>query len=657
MARMRTTLVAATATIAALAAPTTASAVTCSGLQPALNAAPAFGTVTLDEGQSCNDHFDLPSRSVTLQGGGSGATLTGLSKGNFQILAGHNTASTTIRNLTFLEGSSQDNGGAIRLTGDNAVTIEDNTFLGNHADDNGGAISIDSQDQGPILTRGDAVPNFLRGNTFGGTGEGDENTADENGGAVYVNDPFRGVVIDEGNLFLGNRANSGGGLYINQTPELTLLDNRFEGNRTFGGEGGGAAVNLCFGGEISDNDFVGNEISTEGGSVEGGGLAVYRNGCFEDRGSKARGSDTIELTQSGNLFQDNAIDGASSAVGGGEYIEDFRTLSTNDSFVSNEIDTFRQGFGGGLGIFGFASNPLTARNLVATGNEIDIASQQVPERGLAEVGLGGGIFAIGNEGSVFRIEDSTIEGNSAAQGPGIASQALQVAGRGEAPQADLVLQNSIVINGGSEDDDIFGFDRDITSSDVCVKGLPPIGEGNICADPKLTAPDSDGNVDQTSTSPTIDAGDNTLVDGDLTGDYKTDARVLNGKVDMGADEYKPAAVKPPPPVVTQPTPPAPAAGGVQGVQQRSCASKRVFKIRIRVPKGKKALSAVVRVNNKKVRVVRGKRLKAAVRLRGLPKGRFTVKITVRLANGKKITGKRVYHTCIPRLPGDGPPKV
>ena len=215
MARMRTTLVAATATIAALAAPTTASAVTCPDLQAALNAAPAFGTVTLDQGQSCNDHFDLPSRSITLQGGGSGATLTGLSKGNFQILAGHNTASTTIRNLTFLEGFSQDNGGAIRLTGDNAVTIEDNTFLGNHAEDNGGAISIDSQDQGPILTRGDAVPNFLRGNTFGGTDEGDENTADEHGGAVYVNDPFRGVVIDEGNRFLGNRANAGGGLYIN----------------------------------------------------------------------------------------------------------------------------------------------------------------------------------------------------------------------------------------------------------------------------------------------------------------------------------------------------------------------------------------------------------------------------------------------------------
>ena len=76
-----------------------------------------------------------------------------------------------------------------------------------------------------------------------------------------------------------------------------------------------------------------------------------------------------------------------------------------------------------------------------------------------------------------------------------------------------------------------------------------------------------------------------------------------------------------------------------------------------MPKGKHARSAVVRVNNKKVTVVRGKRLRAPVRLRGLPKGKFTVKITVRLTNGKQITGKRTYHTCIPKLPGDGPPRV
>ena len=83
----------------------------------------------------------------------------------------------------------------------------------------------------------------------------------------------------------------------------------------------------------------------------------------------------------------------------------------------------------------------------------------------------------------------------------------------------------------------------------------------------------------------------------------------------------------------------------------------MFRIRLRVPRGKKARSAVVRVNGKKVKVVRGKRLRAPVRLRGLPRGTFRVRITIRLANGKRITGVRTYHTCIPRLPGDGPPEV
>ena len=125
--------------------------------------------------------------------------------------------------------------------------------------------------------------------------------------------------------------------------------------------------------------------------------------------------------------------------------------------------------------------------------------------------------------------------------------------------------------------------------------------------------------------------------------------------------WAPTSTRPPPVAPVTPAAPrqpaAPAAGGVAGAKQRSCVSRRAFRIRIRVPKGQKALSATVRVNGKKVKVVRGKRLRAGVRLRGLPKGRFSVRITVRLANGKSVTGVRRYHTCIPKLPGDGPPKV
>jgi hypothetical protein len=127
---------------------------------------------------------------------------------------------------------------------------------------------------------------------------------------------------------------------------------------------------------------------------------------------------------------------------------------------------------------------------------------------------------------------------------------------------------------------------------------------------------------------------------------------------MGADEFVVPTVDPEP--TTEPTVPPAApqpAAAVQAQQSRPCRSRRSFLIRIRVPKGKRAKSAVVRVNGKRVRVIRGRRLRAPVRLTGLPKGRFTVRITVRLRNGKKLTGKRVYHTCVPRRPGDGPPPL
>ena len=244
---------------------------------------------------------------------------------------------TTIRNLTFLEGLSQDNGGAIRLTGDSPVTIEGNTFLGNEAQDSGGAISIDSTD-GPVetLARGDATPVFLRGNTFGSSEEGDANFADDEGGAVYINEPFRPVVVDEGNRFLRTAADS-----------------------------------------------------------EGGGLSIFQNGCDDD---KQRGGEAgPQLTQSGNLFQDNAIDGASGAAGGGEYIEVFTTQSTNDRFVGNVIEGFNQADGGGLAYFGFAAQPLAARNLVAAGNEASSFGQTPPSRGVAEQGAGGGLFLVGTE--------------------------------------------------------------------------------------------------------------------------------------------------------------------------------------------------------------------------------------------------------------------
>jgi hypothetical protein len=56
----------------------------------------------------------------------------------------------------------------------------------------------------------------------------------------------------------------------------------------------------------------------------------------------------------------------------------------------------------------------------------------------------------------------------------------------------------------------------------------------------------------------------------------------------------------------------------------------------------------VTVNGRRVKVVKGTRLRAPVDLRDLPKGKIKVKVTVRTASGRRLTSTRTYHTCVPR---------
>lgn len=102
----------------------------------------------------------------------------------------------------------------------------------------------------------------------------------------------------------------------------------------------------------------------------------------------------------------------------------------------------------------------------------------------------------------------------------------------------------------------------------------------------------------------------------------------------------------PPPPQQQPLPPAFGPGGVvQAPSNRRCRSRRNFRIRLRNPPGSTIVAAVVRVNGRRVKTVRGVRVTARVDLRGLPRGRYTVSITILLDDGRTIRGKRKYRTC------------
>jgi hypothetical protein len=77
-----------------------------------------------------------------------------------------------------------------------------------------------------------------------------------------------------------------------------------------------------------------------------------------------------------------------------------------------------------------------------------------------------------------------------------------------------------------------------------------------------------------------------------------------------------------------------------------CRSRRNFRIRLRQPKADPLVRATVKVNGRQVKVVTGARLTAPVDLRGLPKGRYTVKIAATTATGRLIQGTRKYRTCV-----------
>jgi uncharacterized repeat protein (TIGR01451 family) len=88
-----------------------------------------------------------------------------------------------------------------------------------------------------------------------------------------------------------------------------------------------------------------------------------------------------------------------------------------------------------------------------------------------------------------------------------------------------------------------------------------------------------------------------------------------------------------------------------------CTSRRAFDIRVRRRAGQVLTEVAVVVRGRTVRVVRGRRHTARIDLRGLPRGTFRVRIRATTRDGRKLTGIRTYHTCIPKIPTLRPPAL
>lgn len=348
---------------------------------------------------------------------------------------------------------------------------------------------------------------------------------------------------------------------------ITVTDSTFSNNKLDLGssQGGGAGAWIQDTCESSRNVLEGNTVedntleaagTAEGATVTGAGLQFVGGPTW-----------SAPVSQSANLFDSNTIvapiPDLGNYGGGGEWLEDANLQSTGDRYSRNTIagtsssSYERWSWGAGLGIsnLSFAcSKPTfpesTLEDAVFTGNTIGPGM---------EADLGGGGAWVGC--THLRVLDSTVTLNSAPYGAGIEGE----------PGDQLELVNSIVADdsGGNE---IAGFEGEAGASliasfsDVCAvagSSAPLPGSGNICANPLLA---DDGNpssfdVHETESSPTIDAGSNALIPGELVSDFYGVQRVLPGRfetsacpsstsvlpildppiVDMGASEFGPLA--------------------------------------------------------------------------------------------------------------------
>lgn len=307
--------------------------------------------------------------------------------------------------------------------------------------------------------------------------------------------------------------------------------------------------------------------------------------------------------------------------------------------------------GGAINIW---NGTLTVENSTFSGNRVNGPS----------FGSGGGAIAV-DYGALATLTHVTITGNLAegrARGGGIAGPRYEAIGLAKALSiVPVMVTNSIVAGNTSEQPEEASAIAAVRTDDCDL----PVGtnggnlEGGVTcgfrdasdkqnADPKLAALAANGGPTRTHALAADSPAVNMAVAGRcLATDQRSIPRVA-AACDSGAYELVPPSTQP----IQQPS-----AGGVLGEQASSCLSERRFKIRLRVPRGEEVRKAIVKVNGKRVKVKRGKRLTAIVDLRGLTKKRYKVNITLHLKGGEKVSGVRRYWTCTPAIRWTKPPKV
>jgi len=260
------------------------------------------------------------NNSLTIQGAGigntvldGGDTLQILNINTSGIAGGDGNAHIIIEGVTFQNGNSAGNGGALLVSTNSAnITIEDCEFASSAAANNGAGV---------FISTGSGVSTFSR-NIFT---DNDGGTPASNGGGVYASSA-NGITFT-GNTFTNNNAGSdGSGAYASTGGPISFTGNTFTNNDggTPASNGGGAYASSANGITFTGNTFTNNNAGSDG------------SGAYASTGGP--------VTLINNVFGNNS-GGTAASDGGGVYI----SSADNVSLINNTVTGNSAGnFGGGV---------------------------------------------------------------------------------------------------------------------------------------------------------------------------------------------------------------------------------------------------------------------------------------------------------------------
>ncbi|MFC1684226.1 right-handed parallel beta-helix repeat-containing protein [Pseudomonadota bacterium] len=490
-------------------------------------------------------------------GEGAGSILDGFTVDN-QAAANTQTrgivivdSSPTIRNAIIQGNATTNNYGAGIYISGGGATIE-NCVIGNEDNPNtansGAGMYFQESAAGTLTIRDSAI-------TY--------NTAGMNGGGIYLSNITNPTVIE--NTSITNNyggARFGGGIRANNSP-LLVTDSHIDNNSTAWSGGG---LYLSSATATFENSTVSGN-STGFGSAGGiyftgdsSTLTINDSTIADNLGTPFDGGGFyIAGTSQSAVINNSTISGNSGRSGGGvRFLGSDNTLSIRDSRLVGNIGAFGAG---GLAVTGGAlTNTVTVERTVIAGNYADGAagsgggvyiasSADDPDTAGNEATfisstftnctvtgnkafVGGAGFQISGIGTTVDVMNCTLSGNTAPWGGGIRHA-----------DATLTVNNSILwgnMGSGLNEPEIneSGGTVTVTNTDIRQSGYE--GDGNMTVDPLFVyprdvslSPTIDGNYHLQSDSPMLDKG--TAV-GAPVDDIDGDARPQEGGYDLGSDE-------------------------------------------------------------------------------------------------------------------------